>query len=105
MTLKQIARLGKELAKFLARFAGCFRSRAGFAMLGIYVQGLLSDLQSKNREAIALELGKRPRTLQRFAESIKSHEVRVRSDCLRLVVREHAHPQPIRCLEKSVTAK
>src|SRR5438552_18036416 len=31
MTLKQIASLGKELAKFLALFACCFRSRSGFA--------------------------------------------------------------------------
>ena len=48
MTLKQIASLGKELAKFLAWFAGCFRSRPGFALLTIYVQGLLSNLQRKN---------------------------------------------------------
>ncbi len=66
MTLKQIASLGKELAKFLARFSGCFRSRPGFALLTIYIQGLLSSLQSKNVEAIALEFGKPPRTLQRF---------------------------------------
>lgn len=31
MTLKQLASLGKELAKFLALFTGCFRSRPGFA--------------------------------------------------------------------------
>ncbi len=37
MTLKQIACLGKELAKFLALFAVRFRSRAGFALLGIYM--------------------------------------------------------------------
>src|SRR5260370_26932238 len=105
MTLKQIARLGKELAKFLARFAGCFRSRAGFAMLGIYVQGLLSDLQRKNVEAIALEFGKRPRTLQRFVESIKWDEVGVRDDCLELVARDHAHKEAIGCLDESGTAK
>ena len=78
MTLKQIASLGKELAKFLALFACCFRSRSGFALCKIYVQGLLSSLQRKNVEAIALEFGKRPRTLQRFVESIKWDEPRVR---------------------------
>src|SRR5204863_3014971 len=72
MTLKQIASLGTELAKFLTRFAGCFRSRPGFALLTVYVQGLLSSLQRKNVEAIALEFGKRPRTLQRFVVSIWS---------------------------------
>src|SRR5258707_12779325 len=105
MTLKQIASLGKELAKFLARFAGCFRSRAGFAMLGIYVQGLLSDLPRKNVEAIALEFGKRPRTLQRFVESIKWDELQVRDDCQRLVASEHAHEEAIGCIDESGTAK
>ena len=105
MTLKQIARLGKELARFLALFAGRFRSRPGFALLGIYVQGLLSDLQRKNVESIALEFDKPPRTLQRFLESIKWDETAVRDDCQRLVAREHAHPEAIGCLDESGTAK
>jgi SRSO17 transposase len=105
MTLKQIASLGKELTKFLAMFAVCFRSRAGFALLGIYVQGLLSNLQRKNVEAIALEFGKPPRTLQRFVESIKWDEARVRDECQRLVAREHEHEQAIGCLDESGTAK
>ena len=74
MTLKQIASLGKELAKFLALFVGCFRSRPGFALLRVYVQGCSRMLQRKNIEAIALEFGKAPRTLQRFVESIKWDE-------------------------------
>jgi SRSO17 transposase len=105
MTLKQIASLGKELTKFLALFACCFRSRPGFALCKIYVQGLLSGLQRKNVEAIALEFGKRPRTLQRFVESIKWEESRVRDDCQRLVASEHAHEEAIGCIDESGTAK
>jgi SRSO17 transposase len=105
MTLKQIASLGKELAKFLALFVGRFRSRPGFALLRIYVQGLLLNLQRKNLEAIALELGTAPRTLQRFAESIKWDERGVRDDCQQLVAREHAHPEAVGCLDESGTAK
>jgi SRSO17 transposase len=105
MTLKQIASLGKELAKFLALFAGCFRSRPGFALFQIYVRGLLSNVQRKNIEAIALELGKPPRTLQRFVESIKWDEAGVRDECQGLVAREHAHPLAIGCLDESGTAK
>jgi SRSO17 transposase len=105
MTLKQIASLGKELAKFLALFVGRFRSRPGFALLSVYVQGLLSDVKRKNIEAIALELGMAPRTLQRFAESIKWEETGVRDDCQRLVAREHAHPAAIGCVDESGTAK
>jgi SRSO17 transposase len=105
MTLKQIAGLGKELARFLVRFVGRFRSSPGFALLQIYVQGLLSDLQRKNIEAMALELDTAPRTLQRFVESIKWDETGVRDDCQRLVAREHAHAQAIGCLDESGTAK
>jgi SRSO17 transposase len=105
MTLKQIASLGKELAKFLTLFAGCFRSRPGFALLPVYVQGLLSNLQRKNVEAIALEFGKPPRTLQRFVESIKWDEIGARDECQRLVAREHAHDQAIACIDESGTAK
>jgi SRSO17 transposase len=105
MTLKQIAGLGKELAKFLMLFVGRFRSRPGFALLQIYVQGLLSNLQRKNIEAMALELDTAPRTLQRFVESIKWDEVGVRDDCQQLVAREHAHAEAIGCLDESGTAK
>jgi SRSO17 transposase len=105
MTLKQIARLGKELAKFLLLFVGRFRSRPGFALLQIYVQGLLLNLQRKNIEAMALELDTAPRTLQRFVESIKWDETGVRDDCQRLVAREHAHAEAVGCLDESGTAK
>src|SRR6266404_8817532 len=105
MTLKQIASLGKELVKFLALFVVCFRSRPGFALCKIYVQGLLSNLQRKNCEAIALEFGKPPRTLQRFVESIKWEETQVRDECQRLIAREHAHEEAIGCLDESGTAK
>jgi SRSO17 transposase len=71
----------------------------------IYVQGLLSSLQRKNVEAIALEFGKAPRTLQRFVESIKWEETQVRDECQRLVAREHAHAQAIGCLDESGTVK
>lgn len=105
MTLKQLASLGKELAKFLALFAGCFRSRPGFALCKIYVQGLLSNLPRKNVEAIALEFDTPPRTLQRFVESIKWEEAQVRDECQRLIARDHAHAEAIGCLDESGTAK
>ena len=105
MTLKQIASLGKELVKFLALFAGYFRSRCGRALLLIYVQGLLSGLQRKNVESIALEFGKPPRTLQRFVESIKWDEAGMRDGCQRLVAGEHAHAEAIGCVDESGAAK
>lgn len=105
MTLKQISNLGTELAKFLVLFVGHFRSRPGFALLAVYVRGLLSNLQRKNIEAMALELGTAPRTLQRFVESIKWDEAGVRDGCQQLVACEHAHPEAIGCVDESGTAK
>ena len=105
MTLQQIASMGKELAKFLALFAGCFRSRPGFALFRVYVQGLLSNVQRKNVEAIALEFGTAPRTLQRFVESIKWDETGVRDECQCIVAREHTHEDAIGCVDESGTGK
>lgn len=105
MTLKQMAVLGVELARFLALFADCFRSRAGLALLKVYVQGLLSDVRRKNVEAIALQFGKVPRTLQRFLESIKWNEAKLRDRCQEIVAREHVHPEAIGILDESGTAK
>ena len=105
MTLKQIASLGRELANFLALFAHCFRSRSGFALCKVYIQGLLSSVQRKNVEAIALEFDTAPRTLQRFIESIKWDEQAVRDECQRILAREHAHSRAIGCLDESGTPK
>jgi SRSO17 transposase len=101
----QIASLGKELACFLWIFRSQFRSKAGFALLRIYVQGLMSELQRKNVEAIALEYGKSPRTLQRFLETVKWNETGVRDECQRLIAREHAHAEAFGCIDESGAAK
>ncbi|MCA9146346.1 MAG: IS701 family transposase, partial [Planctomycetales bacterium] len=66
MTIKDIAKLGKLLVQFLARFACCFARPQGRALLSVYVRGLLSDVHRKNVEAIALDQQVAPRTLQRF---------------------------------------
>ena len=105
MTLGQIASLGKELSKFLALFVGCFRSQPGFALGRIYVQGLLSDLERKNAEAIAMKFDKAPRTLQRFLESVKWDERGVPDQCQQVVARSHAHALAVGCFDESGTAK
>ena len=105
MTLRQIASLGKELTKFLALFAGCFRSQPGLALGLVYVQGLLSNLGRKNVEAIAMAFGKSARTLQRLLESVKWAEGRVRDQCQQLIAGEHAHAEAIGCIDESGTPK
>jgi len=56
MGVKNIAKLGKMIAQFLANFAPCFVRIQGRSLLSTYVQGLLSDVQRKNVEAILSQL-------------------------------------------------
>ena len=48
MSVQDIAKLGRLLVQFLARFAHCFAPPAGRRLLAVYVRGLLSDVQRKN---------------------------------------------------------
>lgn len=105
MTLKQISALGRKLTLFLALFADCFGRREGRALLKVYVKGQLSNLRRKNAEAIALEFQTAPRTLQRFLESIKWDEDKLRDRCQQMVATDHAHPEAIGCVDESGTAK
>ena len=95
MTLKELKNLGRELGCFLRMFAGCFASAAGKRLLRVYVNGQVSDIQRKNCEAIALQFGEAPRTLQRFLESIKWNEEELRDRCQEIIARDHAHEESI----------
>jgi SRSO17 transposase len=105
MTLKQIAGLGKKLALFLALFADCFGRCDARGLLRVYVKGQLSDLKRKTAEAIALKFRTAPRTLQRFLESIKWDEEKLRDRCQEIVAKDHAHPQGIGVVDESGVAK
>lgn len=105
MKVKDIAKLGKMLGQFLARFAGCFARPAGRALLQVYVRGLMSDVQRKNVEAMALDQKVAPRTLQRFLESIAWDEQLVRDRCQQIVATEHVHLEAIGCIDETGMAK
>jgi len=105
MSIKDIASLGKMLAQFLALFASCFHGTKGRRLLAVYVNGLLSDLQRKNVEAIALDAGTAPRTLQRLLESIKWDHDGVLRRCRRIVANEYADPNAIGVIDETGTAK
>lgn len=105
MTLKQIASLGRKLTLFLSLFSDCFKSCKGRRLLRVYVQGQLSDLQRKCAEAIALRFGTKPRTLQRFLETIEWDEEKLRDRCQTVVAEQHADPHAIGCVDESGTAK
>jgi SRSO17 transposase len=105
MTVQDIAKLGKLLGQFPSLFADCFARPAGRALLLVYVRGLLSSVQRKNAEAIALDQQVAPRTLQRFLECLVWCEQRLRDRCQQIVAREHAHPEAIGCIDETGTAK
>jgi len=105
MSVKDIAKLGKLLAQFLAGFACCFARSEGRALLSVYVRGLLSDVQRKNVEAIALDQKVAPRTLQRFLESIVWDEQKLRDRCQQIIATEHACPDAIGTIDETGTAK
>ena len=105
MTLKQIAALGRKLTSFLALFADCFGRCDARKLLQVYVKGQLSNLHRKTAEAIALQFKTAPRTLQRFLESIKWDEEKLRDRCQQIVAQDHAHPEAIGCVDESGTTK
>ena len=105
MTLKQIAGLGGKLFSFLLLFSGCFNRRDAADLLRIYVSGQLSNIQRKTCEAIALRYNRAPRTLQRFLESVKWDEARLRDTCQRIVATDHAHADAIGTIDESGNTK
>ena len=105
MTLKELKNLGGLLTSFLAMFSDCFVSLAGRQLLRIYVKGQLSDVQRKNCEAIALKFGQAPRTLQRFLESIKWNEEKLRDRCQQIIARDHGHREAIGSVDESGMTK
>src|SRR5215510_5488175 len=66
MTEHQLEDLGPALADFLDRFLFCCGYTQTFAHLGVYCRGLLSNLERKTAEPIALAAGIPVRTLQEF---------------------------------------
>ncbi len=88
-----------------APFVDCFYSNPGRKLLQIYVQGLLSDVQRKNAEAIAANQNVRPRTLQRFLDSIKWDHERLRDRCQQIIATDHADSQAVGIVDESGMAK
>src|SRR5262249_53325439 len=66
MTPEQIECLGPAFADYLQQFLFCCAHTQTFDLLGVYCRGLLSDLQRKTCEPIALSAGVAVRTLQQF---------------------------------------
>lgn len=66
MTADQVAELGPAFTEYLRCFRPCFVTSSTFVHLSTYCRGLLSDLDRKSVEPIALAAGAAVRTLQEF---------------------------------------
>lgn len=105
MDVQQIKGLGRELKKFLNRFADCFTRSEPREHLRTYVQGQLSDLPRKSIEPMALAAGVTPRTLQNFVTQLLWDGPRLRDRLQWIVAEEHAHPQAIGIVDESGNPK
>ena len=105
MTLAWIAGLGRKLVSFLKQFEDCFGRSDARELLKAYVKGQLSSCQRKSVEPMALGQKVAPRTLQRFLESVKWDEEKLRDRSQQMVAREHAHPRAIGLIDESGVPK
>jgi len=89
MTAEQVAGLGPAFTEFLSTFRSCFPRRESFAHLDTYCRGLISDLDRKSVEPIALAAGTAARTLQEFlAHHVWDHDALL-AQIQRRVVEQH----------------
>jgi SRSO17 transposase len=78
MTAEQIEELGPAFAEYLRPFLYCCDYTQTFDLLNVYCTGLLSDLDRKTCEPIALASGVAVRTLQEFLRDHRWSFARVR---------------------------
>ena len=69
MTSEQLRDIGPALTGFLSHFERFFDNREGVAHLRNYTRGLLSDLERKTAEPLALHAGVPPRNVQQFLKA------------------------------------
>src|SRR3954447_20439792 len=83
MTEQELRALRPRLDRYLDRFLFCCEYSQTFDHLGTYVHGLLSDLERKTAEPIALAAGTPPRTLQQFLTKRAWDEGQIRDNLQR----------------------
>ena len=105
MDVKTIARVGRRLRRFLRRFDDCFNRSEPRVHLETYVNGQVSGLHRKSIEPMALKGGTPPRTLQRFLETVRWDEQRLRDRIQWLVSGEHADREAIGIIDETSSPK
>ncbi len=103
LTPEDLQSVGEQLTKFTAQFDNTFGRIEPAQLARLYVQGLLSDTERKNIEAIALELAgpEKVRGLQRFMCDYQWDELWLRQRHWELSAASLAHPQGVWSIDAS----
>jgi len=103
LSLADLETVGRELNEFTALFGRTFGRSEPAALFELYLQGLLSDAERKNVEAIALKLDgpERVRNLQRFLSDYQWDEPWLRQRHWELCAQTLSDPQGVWSLDAS----
>ena len=103
LSVEDLETVGRELNEFSALFGPTFGRREPAALCELYLQGLLSDAERKNVEAIALKLDgpERVRNLQRFLSDYQWDEPWLRQRHWELCAESLSDPQGVWSLDAS----
>ena len=107
LSLEDLETIGQELNEFLGLFKRTFVRSEPAALLELYLQGLLSDAERKNVEAIALKLDgpERVRNLQRFLSDYQWDEPWLQQRHWELCAQTLSDPQGVWSVDASDFAK
>jgi SRSO17 transposase len=107
LSLEDLETVGRELTEFSALFVPTFGRSEPVALFELYLQGLLSDAERKNVEAIALKLDgpQRVRNLQRFVSNYQWNEPWMRKQHWELGAQALSDPQGVWSIDASEFAK
>jgi SRSO17 transposase len=107
LSVEDVACVGRELSAFTALFRESFGRIEAFELCARYLQGLLSDTERKNVEAMALSLQgpELVRSLQRFVSDYQWDEAAVRQRHWELCAQSLSDPQGVWSIDASEFAK
>jgi SRSO17 transposase len=103
LSVADVETVGRELHEFIALFGATFGRSEPVGLLELYLQGLLSDAERKNVEAIALKLAgpERVRNLQRFLSDCHWDEAWLRQQHWELCAETLSDPHGVWSLDAS----
>jgi SRSO17 transposase len=103
LSVEDLATVGRELTEFTALFGPTFGRSEPAALFELYLQGLLSDAERKNVEAIALKLDgpERVRNLQRFLSDYQWDEQWLQKRHWELCAQALSDPQGVWSIDAS----